>query len=117
VARLRHTFQIIGAKTVEITFVDTEVKLAGGLQGWLDQLPLLVVPKLPEWLQVSFWEQVLLVAIGSLWGASLACRDRKSGCSALPLALAQPAHGSLPHLERVNAHPRSVLCCCPDCFH
>jgi hypothetical protein len=53
VARLRHTFQIIGANTVEITFVDTEVKLAGGLQGWLDQLPLLVVPQLPEWLQVS----------------------------------------------------------------
>jgi len=45
--------QIIGANTIEITFEDTEVKLAGGLQGWLDNLPTFAVPKLPEFLQVS----------------------------------------------------------------
>jgi hypothetical protein len=92
VARLRHTFQIIGANTVEITFVDTEVKLAGGLQGWLDQLPLLVVPQLPEWLQVSLGGGAY-----SVWW--------KSGCPALPLALALPAHGLLPHLESSQCSP------------
>ncbi|PSC69468.1 putative plastid-lipid-associated chloroplastic [Micractinium conductrix] len=50
-ARLRHTFSVQGANTVEITFTDTEVKLAGGLQGWLDSLPRFTVPSLPEWLQ------------------------------------------------------------------
>lgn len=50
-ARLRHTFSIIGANTVEITFTDTEVKLAGGVQGWLDGLPRFTLPALPEWLQ------------------------------------------------------------------
>ncbi|KAI7839444.1 hypothetical protein COHA_006845 [Chlorella ohadii] len=50
-ARLRHSYQIIGANTIEITFEDTEVKLAGGLQGWLDNLPTFAVPKLPEFLQ------------------------------------------------------------------
>lgn len=50
-ACLRHSFQIIGSNTIEITFDDTEVKLAGGLQGWLDNLPTFSVPKLPEFLQ------------------------------------------------------------------
>lgn len=45
--------QIIGSNTIEITFDDTEVKLAGGLQGWLDNLPTFSMPKLPEFLQVA----------------------------------------------------------------
>ncbi len=52
-ATLKHTFSIIGANTVEITFTDTEVKLAGGLGGWLDSLPQFSVPQLPEALQVG----------------------------------------------------------------
>jgi hypothetical protein len=50
-ANLRHSFQIIGGNTIEISFDETEVKLAGGLQGWLDNLPTFSVPKLPEFLQ------------------------------------------------------------------
>jgi hypothetical protein len=50
---------------VEITFTDTEVKLAGGLGGWLDSLPQFSVPQLPEALQVGW------VASGS--------RDAESG--------------------------------------
>jgi hypothetical protein len=92
VARLRHTFQIIGANTVEITFVDTEVKLAGGLQGWLDQLPLLVVPKLPDWLQVG---------LGGFRGAWLL--RWKSGCLTPPLSLA-------PALRRLLSHRGSGGC-------
>ncbi|KAL4421139.1 hypothetical protein ABPG77_000774 [Micractinium sp. CCAP 211/92] len=53
-ARLRHTFRVINGKTVEITFTDTEVKLAGGLGGWLDSVPRFTVPSLvPDWLQSS----------------------------------------------------------------
>lgn len=32
---------------------DTEVRLAGGLGNWLNQVPTLAAPKLPDWLQVS----------------------------------------------------------------
>lgn len=118
-ARLRHTFQIIGAATIEITFEDTEVceamgavdcwcdtsvkrrsavgsgrrcmfalrpgaqshphpplyqhhnhhsipipasqvKVAGGLQGWLDSLPTFSVPKLPAFLQVGCAVRILV---------------------------------------------------------
>lgn len=48
-----HPPQIIGANTVEITFDDTAVKLAGGLQGWLDNIPRFSLPKLPDILQVG----------------------------------------------------------------
>ncbi|EFN55841.1 hypothetical protein CHLNCDRAFT_145390 [Chlorella variabilis] len=50
-ASLKHTFSVIGANTVEITFNETEVKLAGGLGGWLDSLPQFTLPQLPESLQ------------------------------------------------------------------
>lgn len=52
-ASLKHTFSVIGANTVEITFNETEVKLAGGLGGWLDSLPQFTLPQLPESLQVG----------------------------------------------------------------
>ncbi|KAL4451724.1 hypothetical protein ABPG75_007386 [Micractinium tetrahymenae] len=53
-ARLRHTFKVLNGKTIEITFIDTEVKLAGGLGGWLDSVPRFTVPSLvPEWLQTG----------------------------------------------------------------
>jgi hypothetical protein len=42
----------LGTNTVEITFTDTEVKLAGGLGGWLDLLPQFQLPSLPDALQV-----------------------------------------------------------------
>jgi len=62
-ARLKHTYEVKGANTVEIVFVDTEVKLAGGLSGWLDSVPRFTLPSLPEALQVG--------AVGSAqWGRS-----------------------------------------------
>jgi hypothetical protein len=43
---------VVGANTLEITYTDTEVKLAGGLAGWLDSLPQFTLPSLPEALRV-----------------------------------------------------------------
>lgn len=46
--------QVVNGRTIEITFTDTEVKLAGGLRGWLDSVPRFTVPSLvPDWLQAS----------------------------------------------------------------
>lgn len=61
--------QIIGANTVEISFDDTEVKLAGGLQGWLDSIPRFSLPKLPDILQVGacLLRLLLLVAVSFGW--------------------------------------------------
>jgi hypothetical protein len=50
-ARLRHSFEVVGAGTVRIVFEDTEVKVTGGLGGWLDNVPNLVAPRLPDVLQ------------------------------------------------------------------
>eukprot|EP00887_Chlorella_sp_A99_P001775 scaffold19.g1775.t1 len=50
-ARLRHRFQVVGHSTVEITFESTEVRLSGGLGGWLDSLPNLQALQLPEGLR------------------------------------------------------------------
>lgn len=47
-ARLKHSFEVDGASTVRITFEDTEVKLGGGLGGWLNAVPTLALPSLPE---------------------------------------------------------------------
>ena len=51
--RLKHSYSIQGSSTVEITFDATELKVAGGLQQWLDQLPPLDLPQLPESLRVG----------------------------------------------------------------
>lgn len=45
-ARLKHSMQIVGGNTVEITFDATEVKGRGGLNGWLDNTPALNLPGL-----------------------------------------------------------------------
>lgn len=50
-ARLRHSMEFVGPKQVQIVFEATEVKLSGGLSGWLDNVPAFTAPRLPEYLQ------------------------------------------------------------------
>lgn len=53
-ARLKHTFEVLGANTVRITYDSTVVKGSGGLGGWLSSLPEVATPQLPEPLRSAF---------------------------------------------------------------
>ena len=44
-ATLRHTFEVVDAARVRITFTATELRTGGGLGGWLDALPTLQLPQ------------------------------------------------------------------------
>lgn len=47
-ARLKHSFEFRGTNTIRIAFKNTEVKSSGGLGGWLDALPIVEIPGLPD---------------------------------------------------------------------
>lgn len=53
-ARLHHTFEVVGANTVRILYVDTSVKFAGGVGNWLETLPGVTTPQLPSVLAPSY---------------------------------------------------------------
>lgn len=54
VARLGHTYEILGARTVKITYDATTVKAQGGLADWLDALPEFSTPSFLNVLDDSF---------------------------------------------------------------
>lgn len=95
--------QIIGSNTIEITFDDTEVKLAGGLQGWLDNLPTFSVPKLPEFLQVV---HVLLSCV--VWW--LFETSRPPQCCCIQAARVPSSCRWLPALLGILAQSRAAGC-------
>lgn len=50
-ATLVHSFEILGASTIEIVFEDTVLKFQGGIAGWLDSVPDFNLPGLPDTLR------------------------------------------------------------------